>query len=289
MVPFSKMNGAGNDFIVIDDRFSRFSDEELSALAQRYCPRRTGVGADGLLALALPDAEGAHYRMRYHNADGSHGMMCGNGARCLARFARRAGLNADPLIFDTESGRYQVYVPEAEEAEVCLHVPPPERFRTVTLNENDIRGQMFGIWTGTDHAVRFVDTVESVELDKLGPAVRHDSAFAPGGANVNVVEVEDGGGSVASREATLRVRTFEKGVEAETLACGTGALAAALTAQLAGHIQATCINVEMPGGRLRIGFQVDDDAKGVDGITSVTLEGPADLVYQGTLEVKSEM
>ncbi|MEM6784481.1 MAG: diaminopimelate epimerase, partial [Bacteroidota bacterium] len=116
VVPFTKMSGAGNDFVVLDNRFLFFSDDELVALAQRYCPRRAGVGADGLLALNAPETDGADFRMRYVNADGSWARMCGNGARCLARFARHAGIGEGEgtatLTFDSDAGRYTAAVPE---------------------------------------------------------------------------------------------------------------------------------------------------------------------------------
>src|SRR5690606_7040767 len=128
-VPFTKMHGAGNDFIVLDNRFMHFSAAELAALAQRFCPRRFGVGADGLLALSPSDEPGIDFRMEYVNPDGSRAGMCGNGARCLARFARSAGLEAEPLTFRADAGVYRASVPPEPEAPVRLFVPPPERYR----------------------------------------------------------------------------------------------------------------------------------------------------------------
>ncbi|MDX1419435.1 MAG: diaminopimelate epimerase [Rubricoccaceae bacterium] len=279
VVPFTKMHGAGNDFVVLDNRFLRFTDEELAGLARRYCPRRLGVGADGLLALDPPDADGADFRMRYRNADGSLGTMCGNGARCLARFAHEAGVGGTArghgrtrLVFDTDGGRYTADL-AADGRTVRLHVPPPRDFGPVTLDEARVAGETWRIWTGTEHAVRFVDDVEAAPVATEGPALRHDPALAPAGANVNFVEV--------AGAAAVRVRTFEKGVEAETLACGTGALASALVARLAGRLSSDDIAVEMPGGTLRVGFRLDGDT--AEAVTDLTLEGPAEAVYQGTL------
>ena len=281
VVPFTKMNGAGNDFIVLDNRFLHFTDVELSDLARRFCPRRTGVGADGLLALNPPEAdEGAHFRMRYFNADGSLGTMCGNGARCLARFARTAGIEGDPLVFDTDGGRYIADTPAEATATVRLHVPPPRAFKTVVLAEAQVDGETFGIWTGTEHTVRFVDDVQTAPLAAEGPAIRQDSALAPAGANVNFVEVVED-----SERARVRARTYEKGVEGETLACGTGALASALAARLTGRIRADQVAVEMPGGTLHVGFSLPSGEASAEAVLNLTLEGPAEVVYQGTLEM----
>ncbi len=125
ILEFTKMNGAGNDFIVIDNRFYNFSDDELADLARRFCPRHVGIGADGVLAFARPTDAAHHYRMRYVNADGSIGTMCGNGACCLARYARHAGLLDETMRFESDAGVYRAFVPPEPEAPVRLFVPPP--------------------------------------------------------------------------------------------------------------------------------------------------------------------
>jgi diaminopimelate epimerase len=270
VLPFTKMHGAGNDFLVLDNRFFHLSGGELAALARRYCRRRFGVGADGLLALDPPEAGGHHYRMRYHNADGTLAGMCGNGARCLARFARMAGLTAEPLVFGSDAGTYTAWVPEDPGGPVRLEVPPPEGFReAVPLAEG---GTVPYIWTGTHHAVVFVEDVDDADPGREGPALRHDPAFRPEGTNVNFVEVEG--------PDRVRIRTFEKGVEAETLACGTGALAAAVVAHLTGRVSDRPVTVEARGGTLAVGFKPEGS-----GVRDLTLEGPAEAVFSGTLEV----
>ena len=276
VVPFTKMNGAGNDFVVLDNRFLRFSDDELAALARVFCPRRTGVGADGLLA--LDEGEGdADFRMRYRNADGSLATMCGNGARCLARFAARAGLGEEAdgavsLAFDTDGGPYRATVPGRDASgPVTLAVPPPRNYGPATVDGHDL----VRIWTGTEHAVLFADDVDACDLGRLGPALRHAPAFAPQGTNVNVVETLG--------PDRVRARTFEKGVEAETLACGTGAVASALAARLSGRLSGDTVAVEMPGGTLTVGFQIDGAT-----VSDLTLAGPAETVYEGTVEWRGE-
>ncbi|WP_166974710.1 diaminopimelate epimerase [Rhodocaloribacter litoris] len=273
IVEFTKMSGAGNDFIVIDNRFFNFHPDELAALARRWCRRRTGIGADGLLALEAPAPEGDDFFMRYLNADGSP-AMCGNGARCLARFARMAGIDREELVFGTVSGRYRARVPADPEAPVRLFMPPFEAYHPDRLGAGE-GGPADYIWTGTHHAVCRVPSVATVPVTERGAAIRHAAAFAPDGTNVNFVEVVEAGGETPAR---LRVRTFEKGVEAETLACGTGATAAALVARLRGWVAAGVVEVRMPGGVLTVGW----NGPGMDGLY---LEGPAVVVYRGTFEV----
>jgi diaminopimelate epimerase len=281
------MSGAGNDFVVVDNRWMRFSDEELAALARRYSPRRTGVGADGLLALDVPEGGGADFRMRYRNADGTLAAMCGNGARCLARFARRAGIAGTPgqggttLAFDSDAGRYSAWVPDDPGAPVTLHIPEARGFAPVALAEVDEPRSLSSIWTGTEHAVLFVDDTDAEDVAGLGARIRHDAALAPAGANVDFVQVVDAGG--AGRPARVRARTFEKGVEEETHACGTGAVASALAARLAGRLDADRVEVQMPGGTLTVGFRLEGPTAEHAG--AITLEGPARVVFEGTLAV----
>ena len=279
VVEFTKMHGAGNDFIVIDNRFFHFSDDELSAFATSWCPRRTGIGADGILALAPPQDEAHDYRMRYLNADGSLARMCGNGARCLARYARDAGLSGPPFTFESDAGLYRVDVPDDPDAPVRLHVPPPRDYQPETpLERAELANTpVHYVWTGTEHAVTFVPDVGAADVDKRGRWIRHDPALAPEGANANFVEVVH---PSASDEPRLRVRTFEKGVEAETQACGTGALAAAVVARLQGRVEANAVSVVMPGGTLRVGFTLNEGL-----VQDLYLEGPAVKVFRGTMDV----
>ncbi len=263
------MNGAGNDFVVVDNRFYAFTPAEFTRLARTLCRRHEGIGADGLLALDAPADEATHhYRMHYHNADGSRGSMCGNGARCLARYARLAGIEGDPLVFDTDAGTYRAEVPEDVEADVTLHVPPPRGFRG--LDGEDARF----IWTGTEHAVVFCESVENAPVAEEGLRLRHSAQLAPAGANVNFVQVQ------ASGPPRLRVRTFEKGVEAETRACGTGALASALVAVFEHRVDGFPVEVHMPGGTLTVGATRTGDAE----VENLTLAGPAEVTFRGTVE-----
>ena len=274
VVEFTKMNGAGNDFVVVDNRFYHFSDEELSELARNVCRRRFGIGADGIMAFAPPQNKEHHYRMRYVNADGSIGTMCGNGARCLARFARRAGILDEEMTFETDAGVFRALVPEDGAEPVRLYLSPPERFTpnmALTSDAARAAGNGHYIWTGTEHIVYFVPDVDAAPVGEWGPEIRNDPALPPPGANVDFVEIAPD---------RLKARTYEKGVEAETLACGTGAVASAVAARLLGHIQSDRVHVEMPGGTLIVGFTLNGEE-----ISDLFLEGPADAVYRGTIEI----
>jgi diaminopimelate epimerase len=289
VVEFTKMQGAGNDFLVVDNRWYRFSDSELADLAARWCRRRYGVGADGLLALApVEEDAGADFRMRYVNADGSMATMCGNGARCLARYAVASGFDGPEVAFDTDAGRYHARVrvedrpsnpAEDPAAFVRLYVPPARDLcRDVSL-ETDLPAGVTEadyVWTGTEHLVLFVEAADALpddEVHRWGRQMRNDPALAPEGANANFVSRPQGDAPV------LQVRTYEKGVEAETLSCGTGVLAAVAAARNRDVVPNDTIEVVTRGGRLHVG--TEKTARGRE----LYLEGPVSTVFRGTLEL----
>ncbi len=276
-VSFTKMQGTGNDFIVVDNRTYRFSEAELSTCAAEWCPRRYGIGADGLLALDHPETPAADYRMHYVNADGSRATMCGNGARCLFRFARQAGFEREELAFDTDAGLYRATHPDDDPDRVRLFVPEVSDIRSdVVLNRpvpDPIRALHYA-HAGTEHLVALVDDVEAVPVQEWGAQLRHDPTLKPTGANVNFVKVS------AADEVSLR--TYEKGVEDETLSCGTGVLAGAVIAERL-HSGDTDggIRVQTQGGVLRVGRAASDRG------TERYLEGPAVSVFRGTVKWSS--
>ncbi len=210
--------------------------------------------------------------MRYVNADGTIGTMCGNGARCLVLFARRAGLDTSAMRVETDAGVFRAEGAEDGSFRIyqdALADYTPHR-ALHSMAETDIADAHY-IWTGTEHLVCFVDRVADIPVDAWGPAIRQDEALAPAGANIDFVEVVD-----AHR---LLVRTYEKGVEAETLACGTGAVASAVVARMLERAEGDRIHVDMPGGRLTVGVRLEEG-----GIQAMYLEGPAEVVYRGTFE-----
>lgn len=269
-VHFTKMQGTGNDFLVVDNRALSFPREELARFASQWCARRFGVGADGMLALDDPVSSRADYRMQYVNANGSWATMCGNGARCLARFAIQNGVSGPELVFDTDAGLYRAVV--LEDGGVRLFVPDVTHIRLDVDGEKALPDGIDAFHfahAGTEHLVAFVDDPRSVPVQTWGEELRRDPAFAPEGANVNFVGREKG--------EELRVRTYEKGVEAETLSCGTGVLAAATVARRTGFVDQNPITVHAEGGTLQTG--TTSTARGEE----TYLEGPAVIVYQGTV------
>ncbi len=276
---FVKFSGAGNDFILIDNHDGRLS-LDAAALARALCSRRLAVGADGVIVLDPPTQPGADFAFTYHNADGSVAGMCGNGGRCAARLALDLGLGDGTKVrFDAPSGRYEAE-PTADGG-IRLSMIAPRGY--VPARSVDASG---GTWsvasldTGTPHAVVFLaDEAElrGIELDRVGRALRHHPALGPGGTNVNFAAPAAGGWAL---------RTFERGVEGETLACGTGTVAVAVVAFLSGRTERTQQALRVASGEtLRVGFAVGSaGGDGAAGIGQVTLSGEARRVYTGEVE-----
>ncbi|HXA42647.1 MAG TPA: diaminopimelate epimerase [Candidatus Solibacter sp.] len=272
---FHKMQGAANDFVVVDGRAERAVD--WAALAIKACDRRRGVGADGLLA--LEDSDDADFRMRYHNADGSIGEMCGNGIRCMAKFALDIGATkAGSLVWETGAGRIATEVleysggvamvradmgpPRFAPSEIPVDASGPEVLETpFAVNGSQLR--LTCVSMGNPHAVTFVDSVTEFPLERLGPEVEHHPAF-PNRTNFEIVEVIDAG--------HLRMRVWERGV-GETMACGTGACAVAVASQMVRQT-ASDVDIEVPGGRLRVSWRPGEN---------VLLTGPAETSFTGEL------
>jgi diaminopimelate epimerase len=267
-VSFTKMNGAGNDFVMLDNRQGSLSLD--TAAIAGLCDRHRGVGADGVL-IVEPPKNGADFRMRYYNADGGEAEMCGNGARCFARFARRlAGADQSRVSFETEAG---VIGADFDGELVRIVMSDPHSYqapRALDVNGRPLEVDFLN--TGVPHAVVFVEDVESINVVADGAALRYHTAFAPKGTNANFVQALPSG--------ELIIRTYERGVEDETLACGTGVCAAALLHHLRTGASGP-VSVKVRGGdTLRVGFEKIDG-----GFRNVTLTGPADFVFDGTISL----
>lgn len=258
---FSKMEGTGNDFVVMDNRSGMVKDREN--LAKKICLRKKGVGADGLLLLEKSDR--ADFRMRIFNPDGSEPGMCGNGARCIARFAYLEGIIDKECSFETLSGLVSAHIDE-ENVKIKMKDPSFLNLKLeLSLKDDSCAG--YHLDTGVPHFVLFVPEIERVALGKLGPEIRYHQCFQPAGTNVNFVEV---------KESFLEVRTYERGVEAETLSCGTGVTAAAIIASLVRSFSSP-VEVRTKGGNLKVHFQRRDKTN----FTQVFLEGEVRLIYEG--------
>lgn len=257
ILTFNKYQGAGNDFVMVDNRAFQV-DPSDNSLINKLCDRRFGIGADGLILIS--GNKEFDYEMKYFNADGYIGSMCGNGGRCTARFAYElgiAGRNQKFLAFD---GMHEAVV---EEDIIRLQM------RDVA-NPALIDGNYF-MNTGSPHYVIFGKNIDSVDVTSEGRKIRYSPKFAPGGTNVNFVEVIDDG---------IYVRTYERGVEDETLACGTGVTASAIASVLKGHFDTNDINIRARGGNLNVKMEISEER-----ISNIWLSGPATFVFKGEIEI----
>ncbi|MFN0067935.1 MAG: diaminopimelate epimerase [Limisphaerales bacterium] len=267
-IAFTKMSGAGNDFILVDNRDGRVALTPVQVA--RLCRRQFGVGADGVLLLR-PAADGAaEWAWDFYNSDGSTADMCGNGARCFARFVRRAVGGEGPLTFATGAG---VITGTFDGERVTVNLTAPHGVRldeTVATAAGPVA--VHSINTGVPHAVVFVADADAAMVQERGRELRFHPHFGPRGTNVNFVQVLGHG--------AIRVRTYERGVEGETLACGTGVTAAALVSARR-HRWPAPVDVQVQGGdRLQVEFGEDGGA-----FTDVRLTGPATFVFEGMVEV----
>ncbi|MBV7484637.1 diaminopimelate epimerase [Bordetella sp. BOR01] len=267
MIDFTKMEGCGNDFIVVDGRSQRL-DADLSGLGRRLCARTTGIGADGLIVLRAATDSDAAYAVDIINASGLPAEMCGNGARCVALYAIKHGIAPPQHHFATLAGRIGARLLDNGEVGITLTAPTG-----VALNQQvSAAGRSWALDyanTGVPHAVIWVDEpLDRVDVPGLGPALRHHPLF-PHGTNVNfVARTADG----------LAIRTFERGVEAETQACGTGASAAALLAWLRGYASTQVRVHTRHGGVLSIAIEPVTAS-----VPRLRLAGPAHAVFTGRI------
>lgn len=264
-IPFWKMHGASNDFILVDDRAGQFPAKDRNWIAS-LGQRRTGVGSEGLIL--IQSAAEADFRMRFFNPDGSEVEMCGNGARCVARLAHEIGAAPRRMRIDTAAGRLEA---DVDGERVRLHMTPPVDWRMDRTLQVERQTLRYGfVNSGVPHVVIEVPDLDACAVVPLGRAIRHHADFAPAGTNANFI-------SITGAQA-LRIRTYERGVEDETLACGTGIVAAALVAARQGRVQAPVAVRPASGDLLTVDFKVT-----TDGAQDVILEGPAVHVFQGEL------
>jgi diaminopimelate epimerase len=265
-IKFTKMSGSGNDFILVDNRSGVLDGDSLGPFVASVCRRKHSVGADGMILLENSDQ--ADFKWRYFNADGGEVEMCGNGGRCAARLAYLKGIAGASLTFETKAGIIQA---EVTGERVKLEMPNP------ALPEIDypldVKGEALtvsSITVGVPHVVTWVTDPETTEVFELGRAIRYHERYAPAGTNANFVKQLDNG--------AIAIRTYERGVEDETLACGTGSVAAALIAATKGMTTSPAVLHTRGGETLNIYFE-----KSGDGFQNVFLEGDARVIYEGKL------
>jgi diaminopimelate epimerase len=260
---FYKYHGTGNDFIIADNRKNEYSGLTTDQV-RRLCDRRFGIGADGLMLLNLK--KGYDFEMKYYNSDGKEGTMCGNGGRCMVKFARELGISRelDEYCFLAADGDHQAEIDS--DGIISLKIKDVKNIRKFHSD--------FIVDTGSPHYIKMVSNVMDLDVFKKGSEIRHSKEFEEQGINVNFVEQTE-------EVDTILVRTFERGVEDETLSCGTGVTAAALVCY---HNETGFneVTVKTLGGNLTVEFdRVDDN----DGYRNIWLCGPAEKVFEGTVEL----
>ena len=265
-IPFMKMSGSGNDFIVIDHREPFLEEDHLRDFIRKACRRRISVGADGLILIER--SQKADFKWRYFNADGGEAEMCGNGGRCAARFAYLKGIAGPSLKFETLVGILSAQV-RGKKVKLEMTKPFGLKLDETLLIEGE--KQIFSsINTGVPHAVLFVEDLEELDIVRMGRAIRYHSHFTPSGTNANFVRLEKG--------SQLFIRTYERGVEDETLACGTGVVASALVAALKGLVKPP-VSIQTRGGEiLTVYFEIDGKE-----IKEVFFEGDVHIIYEAEM------
>jgi len=283
-IPFIKFSGAGNDFIVVDNRTRVMGPGKMSAFVTRVCTRHLSVGADGLIF--IEKSPKAHFRWRFYNSDGGEADFCGNGARCVARFAYLKRIAPKKMRFEGTAGVVEATVdgecvtvrvpdPTGLQLNVRLEIPPHRRRKADVTGlsspaQTGMTVEGHAINTGVPHFVYFVQDTSTAEVIGLGRQIRHHPAFRPAGTNVDFVEVVD--------RRTIRIRTYERGVEDETLACGSGAIAAALIAAVVHKVESPVTVLPLSRSPLAVSFRVDGPR-----FTDIALTGEARAVYEGSM------
>jgi diaminopimelate epimerase len=258
-VTFYKYQGSGNDFVILDNRDGKFNELSNKQI-KKLCDRRFGIGGDGLMLLTKKD--GCDFEMVYFNADGNQSSMCGNGGRCLTRFAQDMGIHKSTYHFMAVDGMH--------ESEIDIN--NVVRLKMQDVDKIEKHSSYTILNTGSPHFIKFTNEVMDVDVVETGREIRYSPAFEKEGINVNFVETLD--------EDSIYVRTYERGVEDETLSCGTGVTAAAL---LSAHNDNgfNRVEVKTPGGKLSVEFDKIDD----EHFENIWLCGPAELVFSGEIEI----
>jgi diaminopimelate epimerase len=260
MLQFHKYQGTGNDFVMLDNRDKRYSKLTQKQVAA-ICDRRFGIGADGLILLEL--ASGVDFTMVYFNSDGRESSMCGNGGRCIARFANDLKVPGRHYTFNAIDGLHEAEIFDDTIRLKMQDVKQVEELGTAAFYTN----------TGSPHFVQFVSGVMEQDLLTQAKAIRYSDTYKEAGVNVNLVEVLG--------DTTLEMRTYERGVEDETFSCGTGVTAAVLAAHAANRIKNQKVSVKTKGGELSLSFDLSET-----GYTNIWLEGPAKAVFSGSIEIE---
>lgn len=261
-IPFWKMSGSGNDFIIIDNRDLKFPKDDVRNFVAKICRRSLSVGADGVIFIEPSDK--ADFRWDFYNSDGSTAEMCGNGSRCAARYAFLNKIAGDKITFESIAGIISAEI--TNDTRVKVKLTKPQDFKKdITIEALDKVFNSFFVNTGVPHAVIEVDDIETFDVKKYGNCIRFHSTFAPKGTNVNFCKIVG--------ENRVKIRTYERGVEDETLACGTGSAAVAYVLNMCGKVLSP-VKLTTSGG-MELIIHIEGE--------NIFLEGEARIIYKGTL------
>lgn len=252
---FDKYHGTGNDFILLDNRLSKFSESATSI--RKLCNRHTGIGADGLIT--LKNGHDYEFRMSYYNSDGSEGSMCGNGGRCFVRYLNKLGFIKNEITFEAVDGTHHASLNNSGEVELQLN-----DVSHIRLIDNN-----YFLDTGSPHYVIFAENIDNIDVISRGSLLRYNRQLFPEGSNIDFVEIQ---------KEHIYVRTYERGVENETLSCGTGVTASAIAAYLKSNKKKTSWKVKTKGGELVVKFSEENNI-----FKSIILTGPAVNVFNGEI------
>lgn len=255
---FQKYQGSGNDFIMVDNRTLIFPKINTN-LINKLCDRRFGIGADGLIL--LESSENQDFKMAYFNADGNEGSMCGNGGRCIVAFAKQLGIIKNETTFDAIDGLHYATI---KDEMVSL--------KMIDVSEIEVTDSHTFLDTGSPHHIFFCNDVSSINVKELGRKIRYGAPYFNEGTNVNFVE--------QLSDNSFKVRTYERGVENETLSCGTGVTAVAIAANKTNKTTTESIKIEVMGGHLEVSFKKEGDT-----FTNVFLKGPVKVVFEGNITI----
>lgn len=278
-IEFYKMSGSGNDFILIDNRNTVFPFEDPARVARRICQRAISIGADGMILIEEAEDEDIDFRWRFYNADGSDATMCGNAARCAARMSYLLGISGRKISFLTGAGVIHAEIMDDGRVKVKMNAPTDiARGKSLSLDGEIIEYDFAD--TGVPHAVVYVGSVDelnALSVEEIGRKMRYHKDFTPEGANANFTAMDEMG-----EDNILYIRTYERGVEGETLACGTGAVASAILMYIKGRVRPPVLLLPKSGITLNVDF-IDED----DGFKDVYLEGDARMIYRGKFSLEA--
>ena len=258
-VEFYKYQGTGNDFVMIDNRLNFFPKENVQLIAH-LCDRRFGIGGDGLIL--LENDSDTDFKMVYYNSDGNQSSMCGNGGRCLVAFAKKLNVIDNSCTFIATDGLHHATINEKGLVSLQMIDVP-----TVNITPDYVF-----LNTGSPHHIQLVEDLENYNIKDNGAAIRYGALYGKEGSNINFVKQID--------DDTFSLRTYERGVEDETLSCGTGATAAAIAMNATGKTNSTSIHLNVEGGKLEVSFDKKNDQ-----FTNVFLIGPAEFVFKGQIDI----